>query len=283
MKKLVAAATLVAMTLFYASPGFTQQASEDLRKELEALKEGQVRIQRDLELRKELEAVKEGQRAIQRELQGIKDLLQARPASPAAQPQAATPGQPQAVAVSVDGDPFVGDKSAKVTIIEFLDYQCPFCARHFRETLPQIQQEYIKTGKVKYVVREFPLESIHPQAFKASEAALCAGEQKKYFEMHDRLFSDQKALGVKDLPKHAEVLGLDVPKFQQCVESGKYAAKVRKDVADGQRAGVSGTPSFFLGLTEPNSSEVKPVRSLKGAQPYPAFQAAIDDLLSSRQ
>ncbi len=99
--------------------------------------------------------------------------------------------------------------------------------------------------------------------------------------MHDRLFANQQALRPEDMPKHAEALGLDGPAFQQCLESGKYAAKVRKDIGDGQSAGVQGTPTFFLGLTEPNSTKVKAVRVLRGAQGYSAFQAAIDSLLES--
>ena len=100
--------------------------------------------------------------------------------------------------------------------------------------------------------------------------------------MHDRLFANQQALRPEDLPKHAEALGVDGPTFQQCLESGKYAAQVRKDVGEGQKAGVTGTPTFFLGLTEPNSTKVKAARVLKGAQGYTAFQAAIDDLLSQK-
>ena len=100
--------------------------------------------------------------------------------------------------------------------------------------MPQIEREYIKTGKLKYVARDFPLESIHPLAFKAAEAAHCAGEQGKYWEMHSRLFENQRALSLKDLPQHAQALGLDAPKFQQCLESGKYASRIRKDLADGQ-------------------------------------------------
>ena len=149
--------------------------------------------------------------------------------------------------------------------------------------MPQIESEYIKTGKVKYVVRDFPLESIHNNAFKAAEAANCAGEQGKYWEMHARLFGHQQALGPKELPQHAQALGLDASKFQQCLDSRKYAAKIRQDLADGQQAGVTGTPSFFLGVTEPNGSKVKAVRVLKGAQPYASFKAAIDSLLSSQK
>ena len=149
--------------------------------------------------------------------------------------------------------------------------------------MPQIEKEYIQTGKVKYVVRDLPLESIHKNAFKAAEAAHCAGDQGKFWEMHVGLFANQRALGLSDLANHAQALGLDMPKFQQCLESGKYAAKIRQDVADGQKAGVTGTPGFFLGVTDPNDQKVKVSRVLKGAQPYTSFKAAIDDLLSSQK
>jgi hypothetical protein len=140
-------------------------------------------------LQKEIEALKEGQIAIQQELQEIKSLLRARQA-----PQLA---ETQEVVFSIDDDPFRGDRSAKLTLIEFSDYQCPFCARHFREILPQIEREYIKSGKVKYVFRHFPIESIHKEAFKAAEAANCAGEQGKYWEMHAQRFAQR--IGI---PKH---------------------------------------------------------------------------------
>jgi len=149
--------------------------------------------------------------------------------------------------------------------------------------LPQIESEYIKTGKLKYVVRDFPLESIHKDAFKAAEAAHCAGDQGKFWEMYARLFANQRALGPKDLPQYAQAQGLDVPKFQQCLDSGKHADRIRKDLADGQRAGITGTPGFLFGLTEPNDPKVKVLRVLKGAQPYTSFKDAIDSLLSSQK
>ena len=223
-------------------------------------------------LRKELESLKQGQSAIQKELQEIKTLLRGRVAAP--------PPEPQNVVLSVKDDPFKGEKDAKITLVEFSDYQCPFCSRHFRETIPQIEREYIATGKIKYVFRNFPIASIHPLAFKAAEAANCAGEQGKYWEMHDRLFANQNLLGVKDLPNHAKTVGLDLTNFQQCLDSGKHASKIRSDLADGQKAGVQGTPTFFLGLTEPNDVNVKAARIIRGAQPYAAFKEAIDSLLS---
>lgn len=146
-----------------------------------------------------------------------------------------------------------------------------------------MEQDYIKTGKVKYVTLDFPLESIHKNAFKAAEAAHCAGAQGKYWEMHARLFANQGALGPNDLPSHAEALGLDKTAFQTCLESGRYAGAIRKMLADGQQAGVTGTPAFFFGVTEPNDSKVKSLRQLKGAQPYAAFQAAIDALLAEQK
>jgi protein-disulfide isomerase len=256
MKKLAAFAALTTLALFFSQPALPQSSEEALRKEIEGIKAGLT--------------------AIQKELQEIKVQLQSRPAQPPGS------GQPQNVVLSVDGAVFKGNQNAKVTLIEFTDYQCPFCARHLNQTAPQIDKEYIQTGKVKYVMRDFPIPSLHPQAFKGHEAAHCAGEQGKYWEMHGRLFANQKAMSPKDLSAHAEALALELPKFQQCLDSGKYAAKVSKDQAEGQKAGVIGTPSFFLGLTEPNGSTVKTVKTVKGAQPYAAFKDALDGLLEEK-
>jgi protein-disulfide isomerase len=147
--------------------------------------------------------------------------------------------------------------------------------------LPQIENEYIKTGKVKYVVLDFPLESIHKHAFKAAEAARCAGDQDKFWEMHNRLFANQQAVAPNNLTQYAQALGLDMPNFQQCLDGGKYAPDIRKNLAEGQKAGVTGTPRFFLGMTNPNDSKIKALGTLKGAQPYASFKEIIDNLLSS--
>jgi protein-disulfide isomerase len=149
--------------------------------------------------------------------------------------------------------------------------------------VPQIQRDYIDTGKIRYAARDFPLESIHPQAFKAAEAAHCAGEQKQFWEMHTRLFANQRALGPGDLPAHAQALGLNVPAFESCLASGRHAPRIRRDHAEGQKAGVTGTPSFFLGVIQPDGSTVKVARVLKGAQSYAAFKEAIDTLLAAPQ
>ena len=128
---------------------------------------------------------------------------------------------------------------------------------------------------------DLPLESIHKQAFKAAEAAACAGDQGKYWEMHDQLFGNQKALAPEQLRTYAAELGLDLTDFDSCLESSKHAAAIRKDMAAARTAGLTSTPSFGIGFTDPKDpNKVKVVRTLRGAQPYTAFKTALDSLLS---
>lgn len=275
MKRIVTASMLVGLSLFHPDMGFSQSSKElvDLKREIEALKTGQLSIQKDLaELKNML---------LQKELQAMREQLQGRPAPSLAAPQAPSGAETQTL-VSIEGAMSKGDKNAKLTLVEFTDFQCPFCARHLRDTMPQIENEYIKTGKVRYVLRDFPLESIHPQAFKGHEAANCAAEQDKFWEMHEKLFANQRAMTAKDVSGYAESMGLDMGKFQSCVDSGKYTAKVRKDLNDAQKAGATGTPTFFIGLTDPMSSEIKAVRKIVGAQSYAAFKDAFDTLLGAK-
>lgn len=253
MKQLAALAALAALALVAPYPGFPETGEE-----LKALG-------------KEVEALKEGQKAIERDLQRVRVLLQAGPLAP--------PSELGNVVLSVQGAWAKGEKTARLTIVEFMDYECPVCSRHFRDVLPQLEAEYIKTGRVRYVLRDYPLEPIHPHAFKAAEAARCAGDQGKYWEMHDQLLGNQRALTPKDLPEHARVLGLDVPSFQQCLDSGQYEEEIRKDIEAGLRAGVRGTPTFYLGLTDANGAHVKALRSLPGALEYTGFKSLINSLL----
>ena len=150
-------------------------------------------------------------------------------------------------------------------------------------TLPQIERDYIKTGKLRYVFRDFPLESIHKQAFKAHEAANCAGDQEKYWQMHNRLFANQQRLRPKDLSGHAEALGLDLSAFEECLNSGRHTEEIRKDLQEGSKAGIRGTPTFLIGPTERDPSKVKTVQILRGALPYARFKQVIDQLLSSKK
>jgi protein-disulfide isomerase len=228
-------------------------------------------------LRKDIDDLKEGQKALQRDVQDLKDFLRARMPPPAAQGPQETLAQP--IVLSIDGAPFLGNKEAQVALVEFSDFQCPFCARHSQQTLPAIVKEYVDAGKVKYVLRDFPIAALHPSAQKSHEAAHCAGEQGRYWEMHDRLFGNLRGQEGQELAALAKVLRLDVRKFEQCLASGRQAATVKKAVEEGQRAGVHGTPTFFVGVSG-DGQTVKATRMLRGAQPYERFKAVIDLALS---
>jgi len=187
--------------------------------------------------------------------------------APAAAPSGIA-GQPSApskpVDVSVDDDPSMGNAKAKVTVIEFSDFECPFCGRYFSQTLPQIKSDYIDTGKINYVFRDFPL-SFHASARPAALAADCVFDKtdsETYFKYHDLLYSNQQSLTTDNLKKWASDLGVDIA---DCLDKEEFSAEVAKDVADGQAAGVRGTPAFFINGT-----------LVSGAQPFEAFKAAID-------
>ena len=165
-------------------------------------------------------------------------------------------------------DPAIGASSAPVTIVEFSDFQCPFCQR-VAPTLKRVRETY--GDKVRIVWKDYPLTQIHPEAFKAGEAAHCAGEQGKYWEYHDRLFANQQALAVDDLKKYAAELGLDAATFNACVDSSKYGERVREGVEQGNKLGVNSTPTLYING-----------RLLSGAQPYETFVAVIDEELSRR-
>jgi protein-disulfide isomerase len=165
-------------------------------------------------------------------------------------------------------DPSTGAASAPITVVEFSDFQCPYC-RQIAPTLKQVRDKY--GDKVRIVWKDFPLTQIHPQAFKAGEAGHCAAEQGKFWEYHDRLFANQQALQPTDLKKHAADLGLDSAKFDACLDSSKYGDRVREGVAQGSRLGVNSTPTMYING-----------RLVSGAQPYDVIAAVIEEELSRR-
>lgn len=135
---------------------------------------------------------------------------------------------------------------------------------------------------MQYVFKDFPLEQLHPQAFRAAEAAHCAGEQGRFWEMHDRLFANQAALSAGDFRRLAEELRLDLSRFQACLESGRYAARIRRDLAEGNRLGITGTPTFLLGITPSSGSSVRVLKIIRGAKSFSDFQQAIEEVLAER-
>lgn len=175
------------------------------------------------------------------------------------------------VDASIGDNPIRGSKDSPVTIIEFSDYQCPYCEKFFTDTLPLIEKNYIKTGEVRFVYRDFPL-GFHQYAEKAAEASECADDQGKFWEYHDELFKNQKSMEIADLKQYAKDLALDVTAFNNCLDSGKKTAEVQKDIDDGLAYDVSGTPTFFI-------NGIK----LVGAQPYSVFQQVIDKELNGKK
>jgi len=200
-------------------------------------------------------------------------------AAPAPQPaqQTAQPNTPQIFKVSLDDDPVKGNPNAPVTVVEFSDFQCPFCLRFFQQTLPLIEENYIDTGKIKFVYKDLPLDSIHPNARATHIAAECADEQGKFWEYHDVLFESQaewQSLASSNLQstlsQYATDLGLQAASFESCMQSQDISDEVNMDTLEAFRYGATGTPTFFIG--NENDGFIR----LVGAQPYAVFQSVID-------
>ena len=198
-------------------------------------------------------------------------------------PTSGQPTQPtQPIKISLDDDPVRGNPDAPITILEFSDFQCPFCARFYVQTLPSIKEEYIDTGKVNFVYRDFPIQSIHPNALPAAVAAECANEQGKYWEYHDILFEKQNSWAKLDtdtlistFSQYANDVGLKEDQFGSCLETGKYLEEIQHDLNDGRSYDITGTPGFFIGNEEIGFVKVS------GAQPFESFKRVIDAQLES--
>lgn len=201
-------------------------------------------------------------------------------------PAATAPQGNQVVDVKslyTEKDPMLGNPDAPVTIIEFADFQCPFCGKFFKETTPKIIDDYVKTGKVKFIYKHFAF--LGEESNWAAEAAECAGDQGKFWDYHDFLFSyiwdnyyatgkpgeNAGVFSKVNLKKHAKTLGLETVSFNSCLDSGKYTDKVAKDTEIGRANGITGTPSTFVNG-----------KLLVGAQPYAQFSSLIDAALNSK-
>lgn len=181
--------------------------------------------------------------------------------------------------IDVSGAPALGPADDVLTLVEFSDYECPFCIRHFTQTMPQLKATYIDTGKIRYVFKDFPVDENHPMAIRAHEAAHCAMEQQKFWALHVRLFSAPGTHTPDQLVARATEAGLDIPAFKACIASGRTTATIRQSVAVATELGADGTPTFYLGRRDLATDHVRVVKMLDGAQPFSVFQQAIDDLL----
>jgi len=221
-------------------------------------------LQQLVEMQKELKALREEVTQLR---QAVTDLGRARTApSP----------PPLPAAVLLDDDPALGSPSAPVAVVEFSEFQCPFCRRFHDQTMAQLKEQYVDTGKVRYVFRDFPLD-FHPQAKPAAVAAYCASKQDAFWKMHDALFANQPRLGPPLFEELAKSLGLDLAAFQACLQAPESVKEVEADASYGASVGVTGTPTFFIGRLK-DGRLVSPQR-ISGAQPLAAFTTALDALL----
>jgi len=180
------------------------------------------------------------------------------------------------VRMEVGAAPVLGESTAPITIIEFTDYQCPFCQRFHLATFPLLKRDYIDTGKVRFVSRDLPLTEIHRHALRAAQAARCAGDQDKFWALRDQLQRSGEALDLSNLLDYAGALNLDLPTFRTCVENEKYRSAVMNDAVQATGIGVNATPSFLIGKSTPTGVDGE---LISGAVPYEIFSAKLKILL----
>jgi protein-disulfide isomerase len=222
----------------------------------------------------EMKAIVEQQKQILSTLNDIKQLLAANGGARRAPQPPAPPSM-----LGTQGESFRGDTSATVAIVEYADFECPYCGQYEHDIYPHIAKDYVETGKVKYFYRDLPLP-MHPHAMIAARAARCAGEQGKYWEMHDSLFAKQNTIREADMPGRAQELGLDTQKFSECLSSDRYTDQIKQSAMEAQKMGIGGTPTFFIGKIGSNG-EVTDLKTIIGTRPYDAFKSAIEDTLDA--
>lgn len=231
-------------------------------------------------LKRQVQELRDQQTQMQRELTAIKNFLQQlTQGRQQAQQPPEVPGLVGAM-VPTAGEPALGSPSAKVMLMEVSDFQCPFCKRQAQQTLPQLVQEFVNTGKVQYLFVDYPIPSLHPTAARSHEAAACAGDQGKYWEMHRSLFSSPVARDDAALTAQAQGVGLNVAQFTACLSSGKHASAVRASAARMEQLGIQGTPMVLVGLTPPPGQPMKVVTYIYGAESYAKFKQTLEQLLT---
>ena len=218
--------------------------------------------------------------AILNELKAIHQLLQAQPNNRAAAAPAntAAPVSEKVQLKMASGWHWMGRDDAPVTVVEFTDYQCPFCRKYHTDTFAQLKKNYIDTGKVRFVSRDLPLD-FHPNAQRAAEAAWCAGEQNKYWELRDTMIVNSSDLSQEAILRYAQTNALDIPSFKACVDAEKYKTQIQKGIADAGTVGISATPSFVVGKT---SSDALDGDRVVGAVPESVFETEIQKFTTAK-
>ncbi|HYM00662.1 MAG TPA: thioredoxin domain-containing protein [Blastocatellia bacterium] len=269
MRNLFLSAIAFALSFCFAGTAFAQQTGSA----------GRVQDSRTQEeianLKKQIDDLQHTQLEILQELRELRKVLESK------QSDAGTEPLQQAISLNVHGEPFNGSSSAQLAIVEYSDFECPYCGQYARETFPRILADYVKTGRVRYYFRDLPLP-IHQNAMLAAESARCAGEQGKFWEMHDSLFGNQAALGSKDLADRTLTLGMDKTRFLECMTSDKYSQAIRRSATGALRMGITGTPAFALGGVASNGDVVNVTQLILGYQTYDDFKQVLDEMLSAQ-
>jgi protein-disulfide isomerase len=234
---------------------------------------GSVIAQETKQLQQQIDELRKGQEQIQKQLEEIRSLLKEQNAAKQSKPAA-----PSFLSINVHGEPFLGDAKAHVAILEYSDFDCGFCAEFATNVFPQINANYIKTGKVKFFFRDLPLPE-HPFALFKAKAARCAGEQGKFWPMHDYLFAHQQPMGTSDAANLAEAVGLDPGKLSACLAADKYTSVAQRSFAGAEKYGIDGTPAFIVGTLSKDGSFLKAAKVDLGAQSYEFFQQKLDELM----
>lgn len=183
--------------------------------------------------------------------------------------------------ISTADRPSMKEGSPAVVLVELSDFECPYCGLSAREVMPQVQEKLVRVGKVEVVYLNLPLQ-IHSHAFQAAQAASCAGDQKKFWEMHDLLFAHQHELAQEQLSGYAGEAGLDLPAFQKCLASGRHDGEIRQNIRTAQILGISGTPAYVLGRRSPGSDKVEVEEVIKGVLPYEELEKKVNALLAAK-
>ena len=225
----------------------------------------QAQSQQELEaLRKEVEALK-------KDIAEIRDFLKAATGGRFGAPRL------EDQTVDLTGAAAKGQPSAPVTLVEVSDYHCPFCRRHFQQTQPRIDAEFVRPGKVQHVFLHMPIDQLHPEAFRSHEGAACALEQGKFWELHAKLF-EKPSRTTDEIVGLGQAAGLDGNALKACIESGKYSSAVRESVATMSKLGVDSTPLFLIGKTPERGKPMQILKVVKGAHPFETFKEALESV-----
>ena len=228
-------------------------------------------------IQQQIDELKEGQQRVLNELAEIKKLLREKPGRV---DDAAKPAIPGPISLNVHGELYRGDSRARVAIMEYSDFDCSFCAKYAREIYPRVDEDYIKPGKIKYFFRDLP-EPAQTNAFLKARAARCAGEQEKFWEMHDRLFATQSDPAGQNMELQAQALGLNVEKFSACLTSARYAENIRLSMAGARRAGIYGTPAFLIGTVSDDGDFVLATKLVVGGESFETIKSGLEEILAA--